>query len=82
MANNFAISLILPVIGLLILILGPAIRNKMKHEQKEKVFDPSKYHSLLEFSRNDSHYRITAYSAAMPNVEPLGDIGKMIDTDE
>jgi hypothetical protein len=54
----------------------------MKHEQKEKVFDPSEYHSLLEFSRNDSHYRITAYSAAMPNVEPLGDIGKMIDTDE
>jgi len=54
----------------------------LKNEQKEKGFDPSKYHSLLEFARNDSHYRITAYSAAMPNVEPLGDIGKMIDTDE
>ena len=82
MVNNFAISLILPAIGLLILILGPTIRNKMKHKQNEKGFNPSKYHSLLEFARDDSHYRITAYSSAMPNVEPLGDIGKMIDTDE
>ena len=82
MVNNFAISLILPVIGLFILILGPAIRNKMKHKQKEKGFDPSMHHSLLEFARNDSHYRVTAYSAAMPGVEPLGDVAKMIDTDE
>ena len=82
MVNNFAISLILPAIGLLILILGPAIRNKMKHEQNEKVFDPSKYHSLLEFARNDSHYRTTFYSSAGGNSKPLGDIAKMIDTDE
>ena len=82
MVNNFAISLILPVIGLLILILGPAIRNKMKHEQNEKGINPSKHHSPITYSSEDHLYRTTVYSSAGGNYKPLGDIGKMIDTDE
>ena len=82
MSTNIAYAFVLPVIGLLLLlIVGPAIRNKMlKHEQKEKGINPS--NTLTTYASEDILYRTTVYSSAGGNYEPLGDIGKMIDTDE
>ena len=84
MSTNIAYAFVLPVIGLLLLlIVGPAIRNKMlKHEQKEKGINPSKHHSPLTYASEDHLYRTTVYSSAGGNYKLLGDIGKMIDTDE
>ncbi len=83
MSTNIAAVLLFPAIGLLILILGPAIRNKiLKHEQKEKGINPSKHHSPLTYASEDPLYRTTFYSSAGGNYKPLGDIAKMIDTDE
>ena len=80
---KIAAVLLFPAIGLLILILGPAIRNKiLKHEHKEKGINPSKHHSPLTYASEDLLYRTTFYSTAGGNYKPLGDIGKMIDTDE
>ena len=83
MSMKIAAVLLFPVIGLLILILGPAIRNKiLKYEQKEKGINPSKHHSPLTYASEDPLYRTTFYSSAGGNYKPLGDIAKMIDTDE
>ncbi len=80
---KIAAVLLFPAIGLLILILGPAIRNKiLKHEHKEKGINPSKHHSPLTYASEDPLYRTTFYSSAGGNYKPLGDIAKMIDTDE
>ncbi len=80
---KIAAVLLFPAIGLLILILGPRIRNKiLKHEQKEKGINPSKHHSPLTYASEDPLYRTTFYSSAGGNYKPLGDIAKMIDTDE
>ncbi len=80
---NIAAVFLFPAIGLLILILGPAIRNKiLKHGQKEKGINPSKHHSPLTYASEDLLYRATFYSSAGGNYKPLGDIAKMIDTDE
>ncbi len=81
MWTKIAYALVLPVIGLLILIFGPAIRNKiLKHEHKKKGINPS--NTLTTYASEDILYRTTVYSSAGGNYEPLGDIGKMIDPDE
>ncbi len=80
---KIAAVLLFPAIGLLILVVGPAIRNKiLKHRQKEKGINPSKHHSPLKYASEDPLYRTTFYSSAGGKYKPLGDIGKMIDTDE
>jgi len=81
MPMKIAAVLLFPAIGLLILILGPAIRNKMlKHEHKKKGINPS--NTLTTYASEDILYRTTVYSSAGGNYKPLGDIGKMIDPDE
>ena len=83
MSTNIAYAFVLPVIGLLLLIVGPAIRNKMlTHEQKEKGINPSKHHSPLTYASQDKNYLVTGYSQYLGDNKPLGDIGKMIDPDE
>lgn len=78
---NIAAVFLFPAIGLLILILGPAIRNKiLKHEHKERRINPSD--TLTTYASKDILYRATVYSSAGGNYKPLGDIAKMIDTDE
>lgn len=78
---NIAYAFVLPAIGLLILFVGPAIRDKIsRHGQKERGINPS--NSLLSYAREDQFYRATVYSQAWGSPRPLGNIAKMIDKDE
>lgn len=53
---KIAAVFLFPAIGLLILILGPAIRNKiLKHGQKEKGINPSD--TLTTYASKDILYR-------------------------
>ena len=53
---KIAAVLLFPVIGLLILILGPTIRNKtLKNEHKERGIDPSD--TLTTYASEDILYR-------------------------
>ena len=53
---KIAAVFLFPAIGLLILILGPAIRNKiLKHEHKERGINPSD--TLTTYASKDILYR-------------------------
>lgn len=53
---KIAAVFLFPAIGLLILILGPAIRNKiLKHEPKERRINPSD--TLTTYASEDILYR-------------------------
>ena len=75
-------ALVLPVLALLILILGPEIRNRiLKHEQKGKGVNPSRYHSPLTYAGEDNLYCITVYFSLYGYYEPLGNIRSWINVD-
>jgi hypothetical protein len=79
MLANIAKVLLMPVLALLILILGPEIRNKiLKHEQKGKGLNPLRNHSPLTYAGEDHLYCITVYFSLYGYYEPLGDIRSMI----
>ena len=78
---NVAYAFVLPAIGMLILFLGPAIRDKiLKLGQKESGVNPSD--SLLTYAKDDHLYRAAFYSQAWRSNKPLGNVAKMIETDE
>ena len=53
---NIAYAFVLPVIGLLLLIFGPAIHNKiLKREHKERRINPS--NTLTTYASEDILYR-------------------------
>jgi len=75
--------LVLPVIALLILMVGPEIRNKiLKQEHKEKGVNPLKHHSPLTYAGEDHLYCITVYFSIYGYYEPLGNIGAWINVDK
>ena len=82
MSANITSVLVMPVIGLLILLVGPAVRNKvLKHERSGKGLNPSRYHSPLTYAGEDNLYCITVYFSLYGYYEPLDNIRSWINVD-
>ena len=82
MLANIVNMMVLPVIALLILMVGPEIRNKiLNHEQKKKGTNPYRHNAPLAYADEDNLYRTTVYSSYWGGHKPIGNIRKMIDSD-